>query len=312
MLRHLLESNSFTKNETELLLTVAENISKHPEEYRELARYKRLATLFYESSTRTRISFETAMQKLGGDVIGFPSAEVSSASKGESVEDTIRVIQCYADIVAMRHPKEGTARLASEYSRIPIINAGDGSNEHPSQTMLDLYTIKQRLGRLDNFVIGFCGDLKYGRTVHSLTQILNKYYSGIEFYFISPEELRMPDRFLSENMQYSVSDNLEATIDKLDILYMTRIQQERFSSQEEYMRFNGVYVLDENKMKRAKDNMAVLHPFPRVNEITLEVDKDPRAAYFDQVQNGLYIRMALIMALLGIKDPISGQLILAL
>lgn len=310
MLRHLLESNSFTKNETELLLMVAENISKYPEKYRELAKYKRLATLFYESSTRTRISFETAMQKLGGDVIGFPSAEVSSASKGESVEDTIRVIQCYADIVAMRHPKEGTSRLASEYSRIPIINAGDGSNEHPSQTMLDLYTIKQRLGRLDNFVIGFCGDLKYGRTVHSLTQILNKYYSGIEFYFISPEELKMPDRFLEENMKYSEVNNLETTIDKLDILYMTRIQQERFSSQEEYMRFNGVYVLDENKMKHAKDSMAVLHPFPRVNEITLEVDKDARAAYFDQVQNGLYIRMALIMALLGIKDPISGQLIL--
>ncbi|MGN1136932.1 MAG: aspartate carbamoyltransferase, partial [Oscillospiraceae bacterium] len=221
-----------------------------------------------------------------------------------------RVIQCYADIVAMRHPKEGMARLASEYSGIPIINAGDGSNEHPSQTMLDLYTIKQRLGRLDNFVIGFCGDLKYGRTVHSLTQILNKYYSGIEFYFISPEELKMPDRFLEENMKYSEVNNLETTIDKLDILYMTRIQQERFSSKEEYMRFNGVYVLDENKMKRAKNNMAVLHPFPRVNEILLEVDKDPRAAYFDQVQNGLYIRMALIMALLGIKDPISGQLIL--
>lgn len=310
MLRHLLESNNFTKNETESLLMVAENISKYPEKYRELAKYKRLATLFYESSTRTRISFETAMQKLGGDVIGFPSAEVSSASKGESVEDTIRVIQCYADIVAMRHPKEGTARLASEYSGIPIINAGDGSNEHPSQTMLDLYTIKQRLGRLDNFVIGFCGDLKYGRTVHSLIQILNKYYSGIEFYFISPEELKMPDRFLEENMKYSEVNDLETTIDKLDILYMTRIQQERFSSKEEYMRFNGVYVLDGNKMKNAKNSMAVMHPFPRVNEITLEVDKDPRAAYFEQVQNGLYIRMALIMALLGIKDPISGQLIL--
>ncbi len=310
MLRHLLESHNFTKDETESLLMVAENISKQPEEYRELAKYKRLATLFYESSTRTRISFETAMQKLGGDVIGFPSAEVSSVSKGESVEDTIRVIQCYADIVAMRHNKEGMARLASEYSRIPIINAGDGSNEHPSQTMLDLYTIKQRLGRLDNFVIGFCGDLKFGRTVHSLTQILNKYYSGIEFYFISPEELKMPDRFLEKNMKYTEVNDLETTIDKLDILYMTRIQQERFSSKEEYMRFNGVYVLDEDKMKHAKNNMAVLHPFPRVNEITLGVDKDPRAAYFDQVQNGLYVRMALIMALLGIKDPISGQFIL--
>lgn len=310
MLRHLLESHNFTKSETELLMIVAENISKHPEEYRELAKYKHIATLFYESSTRTRISFETAMQKLGGDVIGFPSAEVSSVSKGESVEDTIRVIQCYADIVAMRHNKEGMARLASEYSRIPIINAGDGSNEHPSQTMLDLYTIKQRLGRLDNFVIGFCGDLKFGRTVHSLTQILNKYYSGIEFYFISPEELKMPDRFLEKNMKYTEVNDLETTIDKLDILYMTRIQQERFSSKEEYMRFNGVYVLDEDKMKHAKNNMAVLHPFPRVNEITLGVDKDPRAAYFDQVQNGLYVRMALIMALLGIKDPISGQFIL--
>lgn len=310
MLRHLLESYSFSKEETEVLLQVTENISKYPEQYREVAKYKRLATLFYEPSTRTRLSFETAMQKLGGDVVGFPSADVSSVSKGESVEDTIRVVQCYADIVAMRHPVAGTPKLASEYSRIPIMNAGDGSNEHPSQTLLDLYTIKQKLGRLNNFKIGFCGDLKFGRTVHSLTKILNKYYSGVEFYFISPEELKMPKQFLKEDMKYSEVVSLESTIGELDILYMTRIQQERFSSREEYMRFNGVYVLDENKMKSAKDTMAVLHPFPRVNEIQPEVDRDPRAAYFDQVQNGLYIRMALIMALLHIKDPVSHQLIL--
>ena len=310
MLRHLLESYSFTKEEVSSLLTVAENIAKHPEEYREVAKYKQLATLFYEPSTRTRISFETAMHKLGGDVVGFPSADVSSVSKGESVEDTIRVVQCYADIVAMRHPVAGMPKLASEYSNIPVINAGDGSNEHPSQTLLDLYTIKQRLGRLDNFTIGFCGDLKFGRTVHSLTQILNKYYSGVEFYFISPDELKMPEQFLNGDMKYSEVNSLEATIDKLDILYMTRIQQERFSSKEEYMKFNGIYVLDEDKMKLAKSEMAVLHPFPRVNEITPEIDKDPRAAYFNQVQNGLYIRMALIMALLNIKDPVSGRLVL--
>ena len=310
MLRHLIESYNLTKEETERLLMVANNIENNPVMYRAIAKYKRLATLFYEPSTRTRLSFETAMQKLGGDVIGFPSADVSSVSKGESVEDTIRVVQCYADIVAMRHPIAGTPRRASEYSKIPIINAGDGSNEHPSQTLLDMYTIKQRLGRLDNITVGFCGDLKYGRTVHSLTQILNKYYSGIEFYFISPKELKIPIEFLKENMRYSEVSSLEENIGKLDILYMTRIQQERFLSKEEYMKHNGVYILDEEKMKNAKEDMAVLHPFPRVNEITPEVDKDKRAAYFDQVQNGLYIRMALIMALLNIKDPISGQFIL--
>ena len=309
MIRHLLEPFDLTKEETEKLLSVAANIEKEPHLYQDLARYKRLATLFYEASTRTRLSHETAMQKLGGDVIGFPSADVSSVSKGETVEDTIRIINCYVDIVAMRHPEAFAPLRASKYSKVPIINAGDGGNEHPTQTLLDMYTIKKRLGRLDNITIGFCGDLKFGRTVHSLTKSLTR-YSNVHFYFISPEELKMPRKLLSEDMQYTETDSLEEAIGKLDILYMTRIQQERFPSPEEYLRFKGVYILDPEKMSLAQPHMAVLHPLPRVDEITPEVDDDPRAAYFEQAQNGLYVRMALIMALLRIKDPKTDSYIL--
>lgn len=309
MIRHLLEPFDLTKEETEKLLKVAANIEKEPELYQDLARYKRLATLFYEASTRTRLSHETAMQKLGGNVIGFPSADVSSVSKGETVEDTIRIINCYVDIVAMRHPEAFAPLRASKYATVPIINAGDGGNEHPTQTLLDMYTIKKRLGRLDNITIGFCGDLKFGRTVHSLTKSLTR-YSGVKFYFISPDELRMPRKLLSDDMQYTETDSLEEAIGHLDILYMTRIQQERFPSPEEYLKFKGVYILDPVKMKLAQPHMAVLHPLPRVDEITPEVDDDPRAAYFEQAQNGLYVRMALIMALLRIKDPKTDSYIL--
>ena len=309
MIRHLLEPFDLTKEETEKLLEVAANIEKEPQLYQDLAHYKRIATLFYEASTRTRLSHETAMQKLGGNVIGFPSADVSSVSKGETVEDTIRIINCYVDIIAMRHPEAFAPLKASKYAKVPIINAGDGGNEHPTQTLLDMYTIKKRLGRLDNFTIGFCGDLKFGRTVHSLTKSLTR-YSGIKFYFISPDELKMPHKLLNDDMQYTETDSLEEAIGHLDILYMTRIQQERFPSPDEYLKFKGVYVLDPEKMELAKPNMAVLHPLPRVDEITPEVDDDPRAAYFEQAQNGLYVRMALIMALLRIKDPKTDSYIL--
>ncbi|MBR2354031.1 MAG: aspartate carbamoyltransferase [Clostridia bacterium] len=309
MTRHLLQPFDLSRAETERILDLASSIEADPALYQDVAARKRLATLFYEASTRTRLSHETAMQKLGGDVIGFPSADVSSVSKGETMEDTVRVIQVYADIIAMRHPTAGAPMLAAKYSNIPIINAGDGGNEHPTQTLLDMHTIKKRLGRLDNFTIGFCGDLKYGRTVHSLAKSLTR-YTGIKFYFISPEELRMPKACITEGMDYVETDSLEDAIGNLDILYMTRIQQERFASPEEYLKFKGVYILDGEKMKLAKPTMAVLHPLPRVDEITPEVDDDPRAAYFEQIQSGLHVRMALIMALLGLKDPKTGKHIL--
>ena len=309
MTRHLLEPFDLTKEETEKLLSVAENIENNPEMYQELCVHKRIATLFYEASTRTRLSHETAMQKLGGNAIGFPSANVSSVSKGESIEDTTRVVNCYADIIAMRHPQAGAPMLAAKYSNIPIINAGDGGNEHPTQTLLDMYTIKRRLGRLDNFTIGFCGDLKFGRTVHSLTKSLTR-YSNVKFCFISPDELKMPKDLLTEDMDYTETNSLEEAMPNLDILYMTRIQQERFASDEEYRKFKGVYILDAEKMSLAKDTMAVLHPLPRVDEITPEVDNDSRAAYFEQISNGVYVRMALILALLNIKDPKTESFIL--
>ena len=309
MLRHLLEPFDLSKEETEKLLALATEIERDPVAYQDVAARKRIATLFYEASTRTRLSHETAMQKLGGDVIGFPSANVSSVSKGESIEDTTRVINCYADIIAMRHPQAGAPMIAAKYSSIPIINAGDGGNEHPTQTLLDMYTIQKRLGRLDNFTIGFCGDLKYGRTVHSLTKSLTR-YENVKFVFISPEELKMPKALITDGMDYIETDSLEDSIGKLDILYMTRIQQERFESEAEYLRFKGVYVLDGEKMKLAKPTMAVLHPLPRVDEITPEVDDDPRAAYFQQIHSGLCVRMALIMALLGLPDPKTGEKIL--
>lgn len=309
MVRHLLEPFDLTKEETERILSLASSIEAEPALYQDVAARKRLATLFFEASTRTRLSHEAAMQKLGGDVIGFPSADVSSASKGESVEDTARVIQVYADIVAMRHPTAGAPALAAKYSEIPIINAGDGGNEHPTQTLLDMHTILKRLGRLDNITIGFCGDLRYGRTVHSLAKSMTR-YTGIKFYFISPEELKMPKTCLKEGMDYVETTSLEEVIGELDVLYMTRIQQERFATPEEYLKFKGVYILDGEKMKLAKKNMAVLHPLPRVDEITPEVDDDPRAAYFDQIKSGLHVRMALIMALLHLKDPKTGKYVL--
>ena len=292
--------------ELDALIATAKDIIAHPEQYRDSCKYKKLATLFYEPSTRTRLSFEAAMLNLGGSVLGFSSADSSSASKGETVADTIRVVSCYADICAMRHPKEGAPLRASMYSKIPVINAGDGGHQHPTQTLTDLMTIKRRLGRLNDFTIGLCGDLKFGRTVHSLIKSLSR-YTGIRFILISPEELKVPDYVIREVLQpkglpYEEVSSLEEVMPQLDILYMTRVQKERFFNEEDYIRLKDSYILTEEKMKLAKEKMAVLHPLPRVNEIELSVDDDPRAAYFEQVQNGVYVRMALIMTLLGLAD----------
>ena len=305
-MRHMIDPLDFSVQEVENVLDLADSIAADPSRYREVCRYKKLATLFYEPSTRTRLSFEAAMLNLGGSVLGFSSADSSSASKGESIADTIRVISCYADICAMRHPKEGAPLRASMYSRIPVINAGDGGHQHPTQTLTDLLTIRRRLGRLQDFTIGLCGDLKFGRTVHSLIKSLSR-YSGIRFILISPEELRVPDYVIREVLDanaipYEEVTSLEDVMPQLDILYMTRVQKERFFNEEDYVRLKDTYILTEDKMKLAKEKMAVLHPLPRVNEITLPVDNDPRAAYFEQVQNGVYVRMALIMTLLGLAD----------
>ena len=293
------------------LMDLADRIRQDPTAYQDVAARKKLATLFYEPSTRTRLSFEAAMLNLGGKVLGFPDAGVSSASKGETVADTIRVISCYADIAAMRHPKEGAPLRASRYSRIPVINAGDGGHSHPTQTLLDMLTIRRRKGRLDNLTIGFCGDLKFGRTVHSLIKSLAR-CEGMKFILISPEELRVPDYIIHEflepkNIPFMEVRSLEDALPDLDILYMTRVQKERFFNEEDYVRLKNSYILTEAKLGLAREDMAVLHPLPRVNEITLDVDNDPRAAYFEQVQNGVYIRMALIMTLLGLKDPLTGE-----
>ena len=292
-------------------LDLADRIHDDPEAYQDVADHKRLATLFYEPSTRTRLSFESAMLRLGGKVLGFPDAGVSSASKGETVADTIRIISCYADIAAMRHPKEGAPLRASLYSKIPVINAGDGGHSHPTQTLLDMMTIRRRKGRLDNLTIGFCGDLKFGRTVHSLIKSLAR-YDNVKFVLISPEELRVPDYIINEVLEprgipYIETRNLEGALPDLDILYMTRVQRERFFNEEDYIRLRDSYILTAEKLNLAPADMAVLHPLPRVNEITLDVDDDPRAAYFEQAQNGVYVRMALIMTLLGLKDPKTGE-----
>ena len=305
-MRHMIDPLDFSVQEVENVLDLADSIAADPSRYRDVCRYKKLATLFYEPSTRTRLSFEAAMLNLGGSVLGFSSADSSSASKGESIADTIRVISCYADICAIRHPKEGAPLRASMYSRIPVINAGDGGHQHPTQTLTDLLTIRRRLGRLQDFTIGLCGDLKFGRTVHSLIKSLSR-YSGIRFILISPEELRVPDYVIREVLDanaipYEEVTSLEDVMPQLDILYMTRVQKERFFNEEDYVRLKDTYILTEDKMKLAKEKMAVLHPLPRVNEITLPVDNDPRAAYFEQVQNGVYVRMALIMTLLGLAD----------
>ena len=304
-MKHLLSPLDLSVSELTDLLDLARDISKDPKKYSHVRDGKKLATLFYEPSTRTRLSFESAMLNLGGSVLGFSSANSSSASKGESVSDTIRVISCYADICAMRHPKEGAPMVAASKSSIPVINAGDGGHQHPTQTLTDLMTIRELRGSLDNFTIGLCGDLKFGRTVHSLINSLVR-YSNVRFVLISPKELRIPDYIRDDvlsanNAEFIEVESLEEAIPQLDILYMTRVQRERFFSEDEYLRMKDFYVLDTAKMALAKDNMYVLHPLPRVNEISVEVDDDPRAAYFKQVQYGVYVRMALIMTLLGLN-----------
>lgn len=313
-LRHLIGPEDLSVEETKRVLDLAARISENMDAYAEVAKRKKIATLFYEPSTRTRLSFETAMLNLGGNVIGFPSANVSSVNKGETVEDTIRVISCYADIAAMRHPKEGAPLLASMYSKIPVINAGDGGHNHPTQTLIDMMTIRARKGRLNNLKIGFCGDLKFGRTVHSLVKNMSR-YTGNEFYFISPEELKVPDYIINDvlkekNITFYESKSLEEYLPELDVLYMTRVQKERFFNEDEYIRLKDSYILTEEKLQLAKEDMPVLHPLPRVNEIAKDVDNDKRAAYFEQVQNGVYVRMALIMAFLGLTDPLTNETVL--
>lgn len=291
--------------ETDKLLNLANDIEKNPEKYAHACAGKKLATCFYEPSTRTRLSFEAAMLNLGGSVLGFSSADSSSAAKGESVSDTIRVISCYADICAMRHPKEGAPLVASEKSTIPVINAGDGGHQHPTQTLTDLLTIHSLKGHLDNLTIGLCGDLKFGRTVHSLIHALIR-YPNVKFVLISPEELRVPsyireDVLEQNNVPYKEVVRLEEALPELDILYMTRVQKERFFNEEDYIRMKDFYILDKTKMELAPEDMLVLHPLPRVNEISTEVDDDPRAVYFKQAQYGVYVRMALILTLLGVE-----------
>ena len=304
-MRHLMSPLDLSVQETDKLLNLANDIEKNPEKYAHACAGKKLATCFYEPSTRTRLSFEAAMLNLGGSVLGFSSADSSSAAKGESVSDTIRVISCYADICAMRHPKEGAPLVASEKSAIPVINAGDGGHQHPTQTLTDLLTIHSLKGHLDNLTIGLCGDLKFGRTVHSLIHALIR-YPNVKFVLISPEELRVPsyireDVLAQNNVPFKEVVRLEDALPELDILYMTRVQKERFFNEEDYIRMKDFYILDKAKMELAPKDMLVLHPLPRVNEISTEVDDDPRAVYFKQVQYGVYVRMALILTLLGIE-----------
>ena len=303
-MRHLMSPLDLTVEELDKLLDLAQDIEANPEKYAHACEGKKLATLFYEPSTRTRLSHEAAMLNLGGSVLGFSSADSSSASKGESVSDTIRTVSCYADICAMRHPKEGAPMVASQHATIPVINAGDGGHQHPTQTLTDLLTIRNVKGRLNNLTIGLCGDLKFGRTVHSLINALVR-YENIRFVLISPEELRLPEYIRHDvldrnNIEYEEVVRLEDAMPNLDILYMTRVQKERFFNEEDYVRMKDFYILDKAKMKLAPKDMYVLHPLPRVNEISVEVDDDPRAAYFRQVQYGVYVRMALILTLLDI------------
>ena len=304
-MRHLMSPLDFSVDELDKLLDLANDIEKYPQKYAHACEGKKLATCFYKPSTRTRLSFEAAMLNLGGSVLGFASADSSSAAKGESVSDTIRIISCYADICAMRHPKEGAPLVASQKSRIPVINAGDGGHQHPTQTLTDLLTIRSLKGRLGNLTIGLCGDLKFGRTVHSLISALIR-YPGIRFVLISPEELRIPsyireDVLAANNIPFTEVERLEDAMPDLDVLYMTRVQKERFFNEEDYVRLKNFYILTKAKMDLAKDDMLVLHPLPRVNEISVEVDDDPRAAYFKQAQYGVYVRMALILTLLDIR-----------
>lgn len=305
-MRHLMSPLDFSVEELDKLLDLANDIEANPQKYAHKCEGKKLATCFYEPSTRTRLSFEAAMLNLGGSVLGFHSADSSSASKGESVADTIRIISCYADICAMRHPKEGAPLVASQKSRIPVINAGDGGHQHPTQTLADLLTIRTLKGRLSDITVGLCGDLKFGRTVHSLINALIR-YKNVKFVLISPEELRVPDYIREDvlranNVEFEEVERLEDAMGRLDVLYMTRVQRERFFNEEDYVRLKDYYILTKEKMQLAREDMLVLHPLPRVNEISVEVDDDPRAAYFKQVKYGMYVRMALILTLLGLAE----------
>lgn len=304
-MKHLIDIKELSVEEIDELIKVAKNIIAHPNEYHEKCKYKKLATLFFEPSTRTRLSFEAAMMELGGNVIGFSEASSSSASKGESVADTVKIVGGYSDIIAMRHPKEGAPLVASLKSDVPIINAGDGGHNHPTQTLTDLLTISCEKNRLDNLTIGLCGDLKFGRTVHSLITAMSR-YKNIKFVLISPEELKLPEYVKEDildknNIQYVETNDIEEYLGDLDILYMTRVQKERFFNEEDYLRLKDYYILNKEKLEKAKKDLCILHPLPRVNEISVEVDDDPRACYFKQARYGKYIRMALILKLLDIK-----------
>ena len=304
-MKNLIDIKELSINEIEDLIKVAKDIMQAPEKYSEKCKHKKLATLFFEPSTRTRLSFESAMMELGGNVLGFSSAQSSSTAKGESVSDTIRTVGCYCDIIAMRHPKEGAPLVATMKSTVPIINAGDGGHNHPTQTLTDLLTISCEKGRLENLTIGLCGDLKFGRTIHSLITAMVR-YKNIKFVLISPDELKIPEYIKEEvleknNIEYIETNDIEEYMDKLDILYMTRVQKERFFNEEDYIRLKDYYILDKNKLEKAKQDLCIMHPLPRVNEISTEVDDDPRACYFKQVRYGKYIRMALILKLLEIE-----------
>ena len=309
MKKFIIDPMDLSDEEIDELVALADDIMKDRTRYQDVCAHKILATLFFEPSTRTRLSFESAMLSLGGNVLGFPNSNVSSATKGESVSDTIWTVSCFSDIIAMRHPKEGAPRVAMRRSKVPLINAGDGGHNHPTQTLTDLLTIHREKGRFDHLTVGFCGDLKFGRTVHSLVKAMSR-YPGVRFIFISPEELMLPD-YLKEDLldpqgiPYEEVRDMESVMDQLDILYMTRVQQERFFNEQDYLRLRDTYILDLKKLKNAKEDLCIMHPLPRVNEISVEVDDDPRACYFKQVENGRYIRMALILSLLGLDHEVE-------
>ena len=308
-MKYLIDPMDLSVEEIDELIDIANDIIKDRTRYQDVCRHKILATLFFEPSTRTRLSFESAMLSLGGSVLGFSSASNTSASKGESVSDTISVVSSYCDIIAMRHPKEGAPLVATRKSTVPLINAGDGGHNHPTQTLTDLLTIYREKGRLDNLTIGFCGDLKFGRTVHSLTKAMSR-YKNIKFVFIAPPELKIPeylkhDLLDAKNLDYKEAETIEEVIEDLDILYMTRVQKERFFNEQDYIRLKDTYILDLKKLEKSKSNLIVMHPLPRVNEIAIEVDDDPRAKYFDQVQNGRFMRMALILKMLGLENEVE-------
>ena len=307
--KYLIDPMDLSVEEIDELIDIANDIIKDRTRYQDVCRHKILATLFFEPSTRTRLSFESAMLSLGGSVLGFSSASNTSASKGESVSDTISVVSSYCDIIAMRHPKEGAPLVATRKSTVPLINAGDGGHNHPTQTLTDLLTIYREKGRLDNLTIGFCGDLKFGRTVHSLTKAMSR-YKNIKFVFIAPPELKIPeylkhDLLDAKNLDYKEVETIEEVIEDLDILYMTRVQKERFFNEQDYIRLKDTYILDLKKLEKSKSDLIVMHPLPRVNEIAIEVDDDPRAKYFDQVQNGRFMRMALILKMLGLENEVE-------